>query len=747
LEDDLKKDAIVLGSILTTLFSLFTMLAFASPESGKTPHRVPRVNSQIHVDAILNEEVWQRALVMEVKYEVRPGENIPAPVRTEVLLAYSESHLYAAFRAYDPDASQIRARIADRDNLWSDDWVVLILDTFNDERRTYDFFCNPLGVQGDEIESPQGEEPAWDAIWDSAGRITREGYVVEMAIPFSSFRFQRTDGDQIWGFDAVRSYPRSVRHHLGLFPRDRNNNCYLCQAEKLIGFAGATPGRNIEIDPTLSGLVTQEREGVTEGPFEERDRHLDPGISASWGFTPNLTVNATINPDFSQVEADAAQLDINTQFALFYPEKRPFFLEASDYFDTRLSAVHTRTLADPEWGLKVTGREGANIIGLFVVRDEITNLLFPASQGSRSTSLQMNSTGAVARYRRDVGTSSSLGVLLTDRDGEDYYNRLAGFDGNIRVTPRDRLRFQVLGSRTRYPEEVSSDFDQPHDFFEGTAFDVYYSHDTRSLDWYGIYRQISPDFRADLGFMTQADFRYIDIGWGHTWNNDPDHWWNMLNFGSGYEYEDDFQGGILHRGVTFWFNYAGLIQSWIDVYGQAGRETFNGTEFDNSYLNVEGGIRPSGALYLQIETAFGNQIDYANTRQGRWISLEPYIECKLGRHLTLELDHIFERLDIDEGRLYTANISQLKLVYQFTKRAFLRTILQYVYYDYNVELYTFPIDPEYKSFFSQTLFSYKINPQTVLFLGYSDNYFGDQDLSLRQTDRTFFAKIGYAWVL
>lgn len=742
------KSTTALASIfLTLVFLASTPPALGLPASGKTPHRVPRVDSQIRVDAVLNEEVWQRALVMEVKYEVRPGENIPAPVRTEVLLAYSESHLYAAFRAYDPDPSKIRARITDRDNLWSDDWVVLILDTFNDERRTYDFFCNPLGVQGDEIESPQGEEPAWDAIWDSAGRITGEGYVVEMAIPFSSFRFQRTDGDQIWSFDAVRSYPRSVRHHLGLFPRDRNNNCYLCQAEKLIGFAGATPGRNIEIDPTLSGLVTQEREGVAEGPFEERDRRLDPGISASWGFTPNLTLNATVNPDFSQVEADAAQLDINTKFALFYSEKRPFFLEASDYFGTRLRAVHTRTLADPEWGLKVTGREGANVIGLFVVRDEITNLLFPASQGSRSTSLQMNSTGTVARFRRDVGTSSSLGVLLTDREGEDYYNRLAGLDGNIRVTPRDRLKFQFLGSRTRYPEEVSADFDQPHSPFEGTAFDVYYSHDTRSLDWYAVYRQISPDFRPDLGFMNQVDYRVMDIGWGHTWNNDPHHWWNMLNVGSGYQSEWDFDDELLDKAYTFWFNYAGLSQSWVDLYAEWGKESFSGVEFDSRFVNIDGGIRPSGTLYFEMEVTAGDGIDYANTRQGRQVSLEPYVGWRLGRHLTLEVSHIFEQLNVDEGRLYTANINQLKTVYQFTKRAFLRTILQYVYYDYNTDLYTSAIDPEYRSVFSQTLFSYKINPQTVLFLGYSDNYFGDQDLTLRQTDRTFFAKIGYAWVL
>ncbi|NIM49932.1 MAG: hypothetical protein GTN62_06560 [Gemmatimonadales bacterium] len=718
----------------------------AQQDSAKVPHRVPKVFSQVRVDGVLDEDLWQQALVMELDYEVRPGENIPPPVRTEVLLAYTDSHLLAAFRAYDPDPSAIRATITDRDAMYGDDWVALVLDTFNDERRTFDFFCNPLGVQGDEIESPQGGG-AWDAIWDSDGRITPEGYEVEMAIPFSSMRFQRSEGDQIWGFDAVRSYPRAVRHHIGLFPRDRNNNCYMCQSEKLIGFAGATPGRNVELDPTVYGVVTQERDGFPSGQFAVRDKDFEPGITARWGLTPSLTLNATANPDFSNIEADVAQLDINTQFALYYPERRPFFLEGASFFNTRFRAVHTRQLADPIWGTKLTGKEGGNAIGFFTVHDEITNLLFPGSQGSSVTSLAQKNVGSVLRYRRDIGRASNIGVLVTDREANDYANRVAGVDGIWKFSAKDQVRFQALGSWTRYPDSVSSDFGQPGGGFLGGAYRFDYLHNTRSHDWYLEYRQVDRDFRADLGFMPQADYRVAEVGWGHTWNNDPDNWWNMLNFGSSVRQMWDLDGTTLQRAYSFWFNYAGLTQTFFNLGGTYGEQTHNGVVFTNRNVGFDFGIRPSGSLFFVLDGFLGERIDYANTRAGRGLRLEPYAELKLGRHLVLNLSHAFERLSVDEGRLYTANISQLRAVYCFSKRIFMRTILQYVHYDRNADVYTFEIDPVSKSLFSQLLFSYKINPQTVLFVGYSDNHTGDHEIGLTQRDRTVFVKIGYAWVL
>ena len=718
------------------------------PESGKPLHRVPRVNSKINVDAVLDEPFWSEALVMTLDYEVEPGENIQPPVRTEVYIAYNGSNIYFGYKCYDPDPSEIRARYSDRDKLWGDDWVGVFLDTFNSGRRDYGYLCNPFGIQSDMIESEQGSDHAWDAIWDSAGRITDEGYIVEMAIPFSSLSFQRSESDQIWGIDLVRSYPRTVRHHIGVFPRDRSNNCYMCQAEKLVGFANVDSGKNLEIAPTLSGIIVQEREEWTEGPFEEQEKKLDPGLTVRWGFTPNLTLGATANPDFSQVEADVVQLDINEQFTLYYPESRPFFLEGFDFFKTRLNTVHTRTLSNPDWGLKVSGKEGKNAIGLFSVQDAVTNIIFPSSQGSDDTSLDMKSVGSVFRFRRDVGSASNIGIIATDRDGEDYYNRMGGLDATLKITPKDQIQFQALGSATSYPDSIVSDFGQSEGRFDGSAFDFFYMHGTRTLDVYATYKQVSPDFRTDLGFMTQADYRYAEAGWGYTWNHDPPNWYTMLNFGSGYEHQEQFDGTLLHKAGTFWFNYRGPLQSRLDANGFYGTFQYGGVEFKEQkgiHFDIE--LTPTGALRLLTCTHIRDQIDYANVQQGKRIRFHPEIELKLGRHIILAANHTYDRLNVDQGRLYTANVSRLRAVYQFNRRMFVRAVVQYLDYERTTSFYVDDVAPKDSYIFSQFLFSYKINPQTVLFLGYSDSYYGDYDIDFVQTDRTFFMKLGYALVL
>ncbi len=716
---------------------------------GKTPHRVPAASSKIRVDARLDEAAWQKALVLELNYEFLPGENIKPPVRTEVLLTYSRTHLYAAFHAYDPNPAAIRARLTDRDKYGGDDWIGLQLDTFNDNRRTYNFYSNPLGVQGDLIESPEGGGTEWDAIWDSAGRITAEGFIVEMAIPFSSLSFPHRKGDQVWGIEVVRSYPRNVRHLMGLFPRDRSNNCLMCQAEKIIGFTGATPGKNIELDPTLTSLLTQERENDTEGKFVEKGKKLDPGLTARWGFTPNLTLSAAVNPDFSNVEADAPQLDINTQFALYYSEKRPFFLEGVSLFSTRFQAVHTRTLADPDWGIKLTGKEGRHAIGFFTVQDSVTNLLFPGSQGSRSASLPIKCVGSVLRYRFDLGKSSTIGLLVTDREGSGYFNRLGGVDGDLRVTAKDRVRFQFLGSNTLYTPEITADYRQPENAFWGKALDIHYHHDTRSLDWYIGYRDVSKQFRADLGFMPQADFRRIDTGFSYTWQKPRGYWYTQIDIGSGYQAENNQEDNLLSKAFFLDVNYQGPLQSTFYLRGQIGKRTFAGMEFDDSKLFYLVNIRPSARFFLGLSGIYGDQVDFLNVQAVRQFQVEGYVEYKPGRHLSLQLDHIYEQLDLSSGagRLYTANVSYLRMGYQFNRRTFLRVMLQYINYKYNTANYSFPIDPKYNHIFSQFLFSYKINPRTVLFLGYSDKYYGSQEFALTQTDRTFFLKIGYALVL
>ncbi len=725
--------------IVFLIFSIFLM--------GKEPLRIPGTAAKIKIDGVMDEKAWEQALVMELNYEVQPGENINPPVRTEVLFMYGKTHFYVAFRAYDPDPSSIRAFFRERDKIGGDDWVAISLDTFNDQRHSYGFFCNPLGVQSDEIATPEGGGESWDAIWDSAGRLTKEGYVIEMAIPFSSLRFQRINGDQIWGVDAIRSYPRNVRHLISLFPWDRSNNCYMCQAEKVVGFAGASPGKNIELDPTVMGILTQQRENGTQGDFKTKTDKVEPGLTARWGITPSLTLSATVNPDFSNVEADVTQLDINRRFAIFYPEKRPFFLEGASIFNTFFSAVYTRSLADPDWGIKVTGKEGANAIGFYTVRDHMTNFLFPGSQGSRSTSLNLGVVGTVLRYRRDIGKSSTLGLLVTDREGEGYFNRLAGIDGDLKFTPKDRIRFQFLGAQTHYTERIAADYKQPLDSFLGSALDLYYIHDTRTFDWFIDYSDISANFRADLGFMPQADFRNLKLGGSHTWNRKAGHWFNVLTIGSNYQVEKDHDNNPLYNGIAFNLNYNGPVQSVVNFTTNLGKRTYQGIEFNENYVTINSTIVPSRVVNFFVYGLVGDGIDFDNMQAGNQLQFQVFMDYKLGPHFQLRLDHKFERFNVKGGRLYTANASYFRFLYLFNRRAFLRAILKYVDYKYNTDLYSFPIDPRNKHLFCQFLFSYEINPQTVLFLGYSDDYYGYQNIPLIQTNRTFFLKIGYALVL
>ncbi len=730
-----------------TLLLLTPQLAIAQTGPERPTHRVPWVEGTVKVDGVLDEPLWREALVLDLVLEVRPGENIPAPVRTQALLAYGPRALYVAFKAFDREPEQIRARLSDRDTMDGDDWVGVILDTFNDQRRSVDFLCNPLGVQTDLVESTESEDMAWDAIWDSAGRITAEGYQVEMVIPFSSLRFQRGSGDQTWGIDLIRSWPRDVDHRIGLFPRDRNDNCYLCQADRAVGFAGASPGRNIELDPTLSALAADVRDGLPDGPFVEDRRTVDLGLTGTWGVTPNLTLGGAVNPDFSQVEADAAQLDINTQFALFFPEKRPFFLEGGDLFETRIDAVYTRTVADPEWGAKLTGKAGAHALGFFTARDTVTNLVIPGPESSSATSLEEPTTDTVLRYRRDVGESSTLGFLATDREGTGYFNRVAGFDGVLRASPTDAVRFQLLDSSTRYPEEVRNAFDQPDGDFDGSALDVKYLHDTRTWDWYGVYKRVSPGFRADLGYVPQVGYDFVEVGWGHTWNRDPGSWYTILNVGSGYEEEHGADGGLLHHSATFWFNYQGPYESHVNVNAYLGRRSYQSVEFDDDHFDGCLGFRPFPDLWLHVHWEAGDRIDYANVRAGKVLTLFPTVQYRLGRHLLASLDHTYQTLDVEGGRLYTANVSELRLVYQITQRAFVRAILQRFNYRRDADLYTVPVEPHDQRLLSQLLFSYKINPRTVLFLGYSDAAQGTSEFERTQVERSLFFKIGYAFVL
>ena len=736
----------------------------AAPET-KAPFRIPRAASAIQVDGSLDEAAWQSALRLEIPYEVNPGENIPSSVRTEVFLTYDASSVYIGFRAHDPEPKAIRARLSDRDRAFLDDFVGIVVDTFNDERRAFELLANPLGVQMDLVvdDVSGNEDSTWDTIWNSDGRLTPEGYVVEMQVPYTSLRFQRGAGEQVWGLDLLRNYPRDRSYRFALNPRDRNVSCYLCQVAKVVGFEGAEPGNNLEITPTLTAIRTDQIDSFPGGELETGETDLDPGLTARWGITPNLTLSGTVNPDFSQVEADAAQLDVNEQFALFFPEKRPFFLEGSDFFDTPLRAVYTRTVADPSWGAKLTGKEGKSAIGAFVARDEITNLIFPGSQGSGAGSLEQEADAGVFRYRRDMWNNAAIGGLITARRGEGYENDVYGFDALLRPAESDSLRLQALGSRTRYPAQVAADFGQPDDDFSGRAFALEYGHRTRNWSAFAVYVDVGEDFRADLGFFPRVDYRTPAAGGEYIWWGKPGARLSRISAGGDWDQIEDKGGRLIEREVEARATLQGPLQSYLFVGSghrvRGFRDDFFDQVFTNFYFQFEpvAPIRFSfdGTVGKQVDFAFEDPLDAGAARQGDLLRAMPWFRFNLGRHVRLEVSHELRQLSIDEGRLFRAGLSQMTLAYQMTVRAFFRAILQHAEVTTDLDLYPACVPdptacglrPEERNLFSQLLFSYKVNPQTAIFVGYSDVQQGLEDVPLTRTGRTFFVKVGYAWVL
>ena len=712
---------------------------------------VTRAASDIRIDGVLDEEAWKTAAAVPMPYEWAPGDNIPPPVATDCLVTYDAKNLYVAFRAHDPKPADIRAHLMDRDDtdtLIQDDHVGVMIDTFNDERRAFQFRINPLGVQADAIFSEQDgvEDFSWDMIWNAVGRITADGYIVEVAFPLKQLRFQAGEGPQTWGFEAFRSWPRNVRHRISSQPRDRSKSCILCEEQKISGLEGLSQGRNVELDPTATFSRTDERATPDAGGLTSGDPSAELGLTGRWSFTSSMTLNGTVNPDFSQVEADVAQLDVNQRFALYYPEKRPFFLEGVDYFVTPIQAVFTRTVADPYYGVKVTGKQGANAVGVFVTRDSVNNLVFPANEGSSEASIDEDVTTVVGRYRRDLGRSSTIGVLYAGREGGDYHNRQIGADLFWRPTASDAFRVQFIRTDTQYADAVAEEYGQPRGAFGGNGLWIDYQRFTEKWIAFGSYESYDPGFRADAGYMPRVDIHSLNGQVQRRWYAGAGSWFNVIDLGARGWYTTDDDWTMTERTAAAFVNYSGPYQTQIQFNLPRDVVVYQGARYEYFRPNVYAGIKPSGRSALSVFGRFGDGVDYANSRKAHdVVQVSPAIEYRPATRVSLQVSYTLDQLSVDGGRLYQANLVQLKAVYHLNVRTFVRAILQYTDIVRDPDLYLYPVASRTRRFFSQYLFSYKLNPQTVIFAGYSDNSAAVPGNDLQQQNRTFFVKLGYAW--
>lgn len=712
---------------------------------------VPHVTSPLIIDGVLDDDAWNEALVLELDTETHPRENLPATVMTQAYLLEDGSRFVIGFDAMDPNPEEIRAYLRDRDSAYSDDFVGVVLDTFNDDRRAFQFFANALGVQMDMTNDDvnKREDDSWDAIWDSAGAINDEGYAVEMAIPFSQLRFPNQAGPQTWGIDVVRIHPREDRVRIGINALDRGRNCYLCQLAEVCGFAGAEPGRALEIVPSLTASRTDERNDPGVDPLVAGDPNADLGLNVRWGITPDITANLALNPDFSQIEADVPQLAVNNRFALFFPESRPFFLEGADFFSTPTNVVFTRTVSDPDIGAKLTGRRGDDSFGLFAADDAKTTLLFPGSLESDNDSLRQSNQVLVGRYNWGFGTASTIGGLVTNRSGAGYSNTVAGIDGRYRVNDRHNILFQYLRSETEYPAETAEEFEQPLGVFDGDAARMSYNFTAR--EWFANvdYQSFDPGFRADSGFISQVDIERASAHVQRIWHGTEENWWNQIRVGGNTGQIDDHGGRLLNRWASTFFNVGGPLQSFMNLNVQKGKQFWDGQLYDVSNVFLNGGFRPTGNLYFRLFVRTGDQIDFRNSRLGEQLRIVPFMEWNLNRHALLSLQHTSSVLDTQSGEeIFDAQLTDLRFTWQFNVRSFLRLTVQRREVERNLSLFDDQdTDAHSLDIGSQLLYSYKLNPQTVFFFGYSDNHLEDDDvLDLTQKDRTVFLKLSYAWM-
>jgi hypothetical protein len=471
------------------------------PPEKVEPVRIARFEKAPVIDGKLDDEVWKQGSVLGDFYQTSPGDNTRPSKPTEMRIGYDSKFLYLAFHCYD-EPDKVRATVAKRDNIFNEDNVRVFIDTFNDQRRAYVLGFNPYGVQQDGIMTEgSGTDYNVDIVMESKGIITTDGWTVEVAIPFKSLRYEAGKG-KLWGFHAWRNIDRFNDEIDSWMPNSRDNSSFLNQSGHLTGLENISTERQLEIIPSLTLSESARRVRTIPKPLVAANAllydpgrmvnepfKLDPGVTAKFGITPTVTLDLAINPDFAQVEADQTVVTANQRFPIFFPEKRPFFLEGIDIFQTQISAVNTRTIVDPDVAVKLTGKRGRNTFGLMFASDNAPGNF--SEDERRDTELlpdiqrfiDKNAYVGVLRLKRDVGRENRIGFLATTYSFIEKHNQLAGFDGRFRLDQQTVMSFQVLASTSRgyfYNPDIN---DNLYRTGNGLAYAFRYEKNGRHFSW------------------------------------------------------------------------------------------------------------------------------------------------------------------------------------------------------------------------------------------------------------------------
>lgn len=509
----------------------------ALPPEKAAPVRIPRVERAPLIDGKMDDDIWRQAVVLKDFYQTSPGDNIAPSQATEVYMAYDSRMLYIAFHAHD-EPGKVRATVAKRDDvLTNEDSVRVLLDTFNDRRKAYVLVFNPLGVQQDGIRTEgQGVDFSFDLVMESKGALTSDGYVVEAAIPFKSLKYE-SGRDKQWGIQIFRQIQRFNNETDSWMPISRDINGLLNQAGHITGLENISTERTIDFIPSLT--VSQEGRRVRTVPprnapvgFVEPGRFvnspvkLEPGFTGKFAISPTMTLDLALNPDFAQVEADQLVVTTNQRFPIFYPERRPFFLEGIEIFQTQLGVVNTRAIVDPDVALKLTGRRGANIYGLLVASDngpgnfpqDDRTLAIQAEERRRPDQpqgairfLDKNAFIGVFRLNRNVGQENTIGAVATTYQFKELHNQTGGVDGRFKLDPQTTVSFSVVGTtshRAFYNPDLDDDILRTG---RGIGYTADYAHSGRNFGYEYYSEGNTNDYRADVGFTSRTNTNFHSL--------------------------------------------------------------------------------------------------------------------------------------------------------------------------------------------------------------------------------------------
>jgi len=531
------------------------------PAEKTAPVKVPQFDRAPIIDGKLDDEVWQHAVKLKDFYQTSPGDNIAPSQPTEVLLGYDSNTLYVAFHCYD-DPAKVRANIAKRDDIFNDDYVGMLLDTFNDHRKAYELDFNPLGVQEDGIwQDPIfNEDFNPDFVMASKGTLTADGYTVEIAVPFNSLRYE-AGKNKLWGVHFYRRIKRINNEFDSWMPIDRAQSGWMSQAGHITGLDGVSTQRTLELIPSVTVSETGKRNGTLSpaqvnsglldpGRFANAPVKLDPGLTGKYKLNPNVTLDFAFNPDFAQVEADESVVTANQRFPIFFPEKRPFFLEGTDIFSTLVTAVNTRSIVDPDVAVKFSGKRGRNSFGVLAASDngpgnlsetdraflgESPSFILGKSnptpseiatvetkQAQLAHIVDKNALIGIVRLKRDILSGQSyFGFLGTSYNFAGTNSQLAGLDGLISINRQTTFSWQALGSTSVddffFADTGTTQHRRENGF--GYAFDLSRNGRNWVVDLSGIGRTLF--FRTAVGFQTRVNYNNEQLFVQYTTNPRP----------------------------------------------------------------------------------------------------------------------------------------------------------------------------------------------------------------------------------